>query len=125
MTGTHEGLWDGCAPPPGTPPFGWAVPPWPPPPAGCPLPVLAGFSVLLGPAAGAVPPDTDDPKFTSACRTPGTASAVPAKKTTAARASTGLSRAVPARCLAVRARFAVAAAARRLAAAAAAATASA
>jgi hypothetical protein len=89
------------------------------------VPVLAALSVLLGPAAGAVPPDTDDPKFTSACRTSGTASAVPAKKTTAARASTGLSKVVPARWLAVRARFAAAAAARRLAAVTAAATASA
>jgi hypothetical protein len=89
------------------------------------LPVLVAFSVLLGPGAGAVPPDVDDAMFTIACRTPGTASAVPAKKTTPARASTGLSQTVPARCLAVRAPPAIAAAARRPAAAAAAATAAA
>jgi hypothetical protein len=120
VVGMHEVFGDGCAPLPGTLPFGWVVPSWPPPAAGCPLPVLPGFSVPLGPATGAVPPDADEAMFTIACRTPGTASAVPANKTTAARASTGLSRAVPARCLAVRARFAVAAAARRPAAAAAA-----
>jgi hypothetical protein len=125
LTGTHEALGDVRAPLPGTLPFGVAVPPGPVPPVGCPLPVLPGLSVPLGPAAGAVPPDTDDAMFTIACRTPGTASAVPAKKTTAARASTGLSQIVPARCPAARAPFTVAAAARRPAAAAAAATASA
>ncbi|HYZ56522.1 MAG TPA: hypothetical protein VE733_23925, partial [Streptosporangiaceae bacterium] len=40
LAGTHEAPGGGGAPLPGTLPFGLAVPPWPPPPAGCPLPVL-------------------------------------------------------------------------------------
>jgi hypothetical protein len=130
LAGMHEAPGDGWAAVPGALPFGLGVPSWPLLPAGCPLPVLV--SVPLGPAAGGVPPDTDDAMVTIACRTPGTASAVPAKKTTAARASTGRSQTVPARCQTVPAwcqtawtPFAVAAAARRPAEAAAAATASA
>jgi hypothetical protein len=126
LDGPHEAPGDGCFPLPGTLPLVVAVPPWPLPSAGCPLPVLPALPVPLAPDAGAVPLGPGEAMFTIACRTPGTASAVPAKKTTAARASTGLSQIVPARCpAAARAPFAIAAAARRPAAAAAAATASA
>ena len=65
--------------------------PWPP--GICwPVPLL-----LAPPAPVAdVPwPDEEEPMFTIACRNPGTARAVPANRKTAARASTGLSHAVP------------------------------
>ena len=57
-----------------------------------PLPLLLAPPV---PPAGVVLPDEDEPMFTMACRTPGTAMAVPANRQTAARAITGRSQAVP------------------------------
>ena len=57
-----------------------------------PLPLLLAPPV---PPAGVVFPDEDEPMFTMACRTPGTAMAVPANRQTAARAITGRSQAVP------------------------------
>jgi len=72
-------------------PFGPVTPPEPP--GFCwPLPLLLPPPV---PPAGVVFPDEDEPMFTMACRTPGTAMAVPANRQTAARAITGRSQAVP------------------------------
>lgn len=71
-------------------PFG---PVTPEPPGICwPLPLLLAPPVR---PAGVVFPDEDEPMFTMACRTPGTAMAVPANRQTAARAITGRSQAVP------------------------------
>jgi hypothetical protein len=82
-------------------------PPFPGP--GCPLP-----DVLPPP----VPPPDDDPGedepiFPIACRTPGTAKAVPANRSTPAAASTGLSQTVPSRRRTGRVPASVAASARR------------
>lgn len=72
-------------------PFGPVTPPEPP--GFCwPLPLLLPPPV---PPVGVVFPDEDEPMFTMACRTPGTAMAVPANRHTAARAITGRSQAVP------------------------------
>ena len=60
--------------------------------------LLAGAVPLLAPPVPVtdLPPlDEEEPMFTIACRTPGTAMAVPANRKTAATASTGLSHAVP------------------------------
>ncbi len=75
----------------GTFPFPF-VPVTPEPPGIFWLPLL---SAPPGPRADVVFPDEDEPMFTMACRTPGTAMAVPANKQTAARAMTGRSQAVP------------------------------
>jgi len=71
-------------------PFGPVTPE--PPGIFWPLPLLLPPPV---PPAGVVFPDEDEPMFTMACRTPGTAMAVPANRQTAARAITGRSQAVP------------------------------
>jgi hypothetical protein len=71
-------------------PFGPVTPE--PPGIFWPLPLLLAPPV---PPAGVVFPDEDEPMFTMACRTPGTAMAVPANRQTAARAITGRSQAVP------------------------------
>lgn len=71
-------------------PFGPVTPE--PPGIFWPLPLLLPPPV---PPAGVVFPDEDEPMFTMACRTPGTAMAVPANRHTAARAITGRSQAVP------------------------------
>jgi hypothetical protein len=68
--------------------------PVPPEPPGIfwPLPLLLAPPV---PPAGVVFPDEDEPMFTMACRTSGTAMAVPANRQTAASAITGRNQAVP------------------------------
>ncbi len=71
-------------------PFGPVTPE--PPGIFWPLPLLLPPPV---PPAGVVFPDEDEPMFTMACRTPGTAMAVPANRQTAARTITGRSQAVP------------------------------
>lgn len=71
-------------------PFGPVTPE--PPGIFWPLPLLLPPPV---PPVGVVFPDEDEPMFTMACRTPGTAMAVPANRHTAARAITGRSQAVP------------------------------
>lgn len=71
-------------------PFGPVTPE--PPGIFWPLPLLLPPPV---PPVGVVFPDEDEPMFTMACRTPGTAMAVPANRQTAARAITGRSQAVP------------------------------
>jgi hypothetical protein len=71
-------------------PFGPVTPE--PPGFFWPLPLLLPPPV---PPAGVVFPDEDEPMVTMACRTPGTAMAVPANRQTAARAITGRSQAVP------------------------------
>ncbi len=70
----------GPVPPPEPPGFFWPLPLLLPPPV---------------PPAGVVFRDEDEPMFTMACRTPGTAMAVPANRQTAARAIRGRSQAVP------------------------------
>ncbi len=86
----HVGLGDGLVV--ATLPFEPVPLPWPPG-TRWPVPV----PLLLAPPAlvAEVPPDEEEPMLTIACRTPGTAMAVPANRKTAARASTGLSHAVP------------------------------
>jgi hypothetical protein len=74
--------WPGALPPPL---MGWPVPAPEPPP----LPPLPFTEVVL--------PVPDEPMFVIACRTPGTAAALPAKTHTAARATTGRSHTMPAR----------------------------
>jgi hypothetical protein len=74
--------WPGALPPPL---IGWPVPAPDPPP----LPPLPFTDVVL--------PVPDEPMFVIACRTPGTAAAVPAKMHTAARATTGRSQTMPGR----------------------------
>jgi len=71
-------------------PFGLVTPE--PPGIFWPLPLLLAPPV---PSAGVVFPDEDEPMFTMACRTSGTAKAVPANRQTAARAITGRNQAVP------------------------------
>jgi len=71
-------------------PFGPVTPE--PPGIFWPLPLLLPPPL---PPVGVVFPDEDEPMFTMACRTPGTAMAVPANRHTAARAITGRSQAVP------------------------------
>jgi hypothetical protein len=85
-----------------------APPPWPLPGCGLPFPVVVPPPVP--------PPDDgpgDEPMFAIACRTPGTAAAVPPNSTMAPTTSAGLSQAVPSRCRAVRVLASVAARARR------------
>ena len=85
----HVGLGDGLVA--ATLPFEPVPLPWPP---GIRWPV----PLLLAPPPAPVadlPPDEEEPMVTIACRTPGTAMAVPANRKTAAKASTGLSHAVP------------------------------
>ena len=74
--------WPGALPPPL---MRWPVPAPEPPP----LPPLPFTEVVL--------PVPDEPMFVIACRTPGTAAALPAKTHTAARATTGRSHTMPAR----------------------------
>ena len=71
-------------------PFGLVTPE--PPGIFWPLPLLLAPPV---PPAGVVFPDEDEPMFTMACRTSGTAMAVPANRQTAASAITGRNQAVP------------------------------
>jgi hypothetical protein len=72
--------WPGALPPPL---IRWPVPAPEPPP----LPPLPFTDVVL--------PVPDEPMFVIACRTPGTAAAVPANRHTAARATTGRSQTRP------------------------------
>lgn len=74
--------WPGALPPPL---IRWPVPAPEPPP----LPPLPFTEVVL--------PVPDEPMLVIACRTPGTAAAVPAKMHTAARATTGRSQTMPGR----------------------------
>jgi hypothetical protein len=74
--------WPGALPPPL---IRWPVPAPEPPP----LPPLPFTEVVL--------PVPDEPMLVIACRTPGTAAAVPAKTHTAARATTGRSQTMPGR----------------------------
>jgi len=71
-------------------PLPWPGAPLPPPPPLIRWPVPAPLPPP-DPFTGVVLPVLDEPMFVIACRTPGTAAAVPAKMHTAARATTGRS----------------------------------
>ena len=88
--GEQVGLADGLV----TATFPFPVGPVTPEPPGIfwPLPLLFAPPV---PPAGVAFPGEDEPMFTMACRTPGTAMAVPANRQTAASAIRGRSQAVP------------------------------
>jgi hypothetical protein len=91
-----------------------APPPWPLPGCcGLPLPDVV-------PPPGPDPDDGpgDEPMFTIACRTPGTAAAVPPNSTMAPTTSAGFSQTVPSRCRVARVLASVAVRARRPVAAA-------
>jgi hypothetical protein len=85
-----------------------APPPWPLPGCGFPVPDWV-------PPPEPDPDDGpgDEPMFAIACRTPGTAAAVPPNSTIAPTTSAGLSQAVPSRCRAVRVLASAAVRARR------------
>jgi hypothetical protein len=79
--------WPGAPLPPPFPPFPLPLIRWPVP---APLPPPVPFT-------GVVLPVLDEPMVVIACRTPGTAAALPAKMHTAARATTGRSQTMPGR----------------------------
>jgi hypothetical protein len=91
-----------------------APPPWPLPGCcGLPLP-----DVVPPPEPDPDDGPGDEPMFAIACRTPGTAAAVPPKNTMAPTTSAGFSQTVPSRCRVVRVLASVAVRARRPVAAA-------
>lgn len=109
LAGVHDDVGEGLA----VLVFPLAPPPLPLPlPDNCPLPFVP--PVPLPPLPDVGPLFEDDPMLLIACRTPGTAMAVPVKRNTAARAMTGLNQAGPTRWRAERAPDLVAARACRL-----------